>query len=216
MLWQNIIISKIESKSQLNSFDSIGTLCCGKYHYFKDRKQITTLTQKKPSPIPVVAKYHYFKDRKQITTAIWLTLSKVVANIVFPKTKANHNGSVTFNCKACVVANIIISKIESKSQHRPWQGLAFVFGKYHYFKDRKQITTNSKVLLMAAMLWQISLFQRSKANHNYLGVRLILFSCGKISLFQRSKANHNYSFSGCHGPGLWQISLFQRSKANHN
>ena len=88
----NIIISKIESKSQLNSFDSIGTLCCGKYHYFKDRKQITTLTQKKPSQFQ-----------------LWQIS-------LFQRSKANHNGLTGMVDLSKVVANIIISKIESKSQ----------------------------------------------------------------------------------------------------
>ena len=40
--WANIIISKIESKSQPTSFRFQTEHSCGKYHYFKDRKQITT------------------------------------------------------------------------------------------------------------------------------------------------------------------------------
>ncbi|HRD06994.1 MAG TPA: hypothetical protein PK037_05495, partial [Saprospiraceae bacterium] len=65
----NIIISKIESKSQLHRQLPCVTFCCGKYHYFKDRKQITT----PPLPDGLVmscGKYHYFKDRKQITTLL--------------------------------------------------------------------------------------------------------------------------------------------------
>ena len=38
----NISISKIESKSQRNATPIVQPTSCGKYQYFKDRKQITT------------------------------------------------------------------------------------------------------------------------------------------------------------------------------
>ncbi|MBK9257872.1 MAG: hypothetical protein IPM42_20650 [Saprospiraceae bacterium] len=63
----NIINSKNESKSQLVTTCSSIVSRCGKYHKFKERKQITTYffimhTQNG------CGKYHKFKERKQITT----------------------------------------------------------------------------------------------------------------------------------------------------
>ncbi len=111
---------------------------------------------------------------------------------LFQRSKANHNFSLWVVSKTGVVTNIIISKIESKSQHamrlifrhfccykyhyfkdrkqittRPvTHSDFFSCYKYHYFKDRKQITTGILLALVVAVLLQISLFQRSKANHN--------------------------------------------------
>ncbi len=63
----NIIISKIESKSQHCHHQEFIQGSCNKYHYFKDRKQITTGATAKAEK-KSCNKYHYFKDRKQITT----------------------------------------------------------------------------------------------------------------------------------------------------
>ena len=86
---------------------------------------------------------------------------------LFQRSKANHNSHAEETESIPVVANIIISKIESKSQLNTlgsWKPLGC--GKYHYFKDRKQITTAGLYGSLNRKLWQISLFQRSKANHN--------------------------------------------------
>ena len=164
----NIIISKIESKSQPSELHKTTSISCGKYHYFKDRKQITT--------VHPVAKFN---------TPLWQIS-------LFQRSKANHNGTWHNDERALVVANIIISKIESKSQlYLVRTNMTTCCGKYHYFKDRKQITTSPGPGPNYCWLWQISLFQRSKANHNSI------FSSTSLTL-------------------LWQISLFQRSKANHN
>jgi len=88
----NIIISKIESKSQQLPILSLKQMSCGKYHYFKDRKQITTaqgflILQYR------CGKYHYFKDRKQITTGVWLYKNALALWQIslFQRSKANHN-----------------------------------------------------------------------------------------------------------------------------
>ena len=139
----NIIISKIESKSQLNNKRVQGETGCGKYHYFKDRKQITTTCR-----------------TRLLTNKLWQIS-------LFQRSKANHNETKGGRRHHSVVANIIISKIESKSQPKNENVITLPgCGKYHYFKDRKQITTNQRKLHLARLLWQISLFQRSKANHN--------------------------------------------------
>ena len=164
----NIIISKIESKSlwcittkskstcrcvslfqrskiksQPMARSSISMNCCGKYHYFKDRKSNHN-SLVAASGLNRCGKYHYFKDRKQITTYRRLNpTAKVVANIIISKIESKsqligicHDLIVVF-----VVANIIISKIESKSQLNTLDFVMLGCGKYHYFKDRKQITT---------------------------------------------------------------------------
>ncbi len=73
-----------------------------------------------------------------------------------------------------VVANIIYSKNESKSQQRliP-NAVNESCGKYHIFKERKQITTESHQYFLIQLLWQISYIQRTKANHNQIGGRHI-------------------------------------------
>ncbi len=63
----NIIYSKNESKSQPPSRTKITPKCCGKYHIFKERKQITTAVDFSKL-VNSCGKYHIFKERKQITT----------------------------------------------------------------------------------------------------------------------------------------------------
>ncbi|MBK9257874.1 MAG: hypothetical protein IPM42_20660 [Saprospiraceae bacterium] len=63
----NIINSKNESKSQHAVFASFCLSGCGKYHKFKERKQITTVGMYLHTQISC-GKYHKFKERKQITT----------------------------------------------------------------------------------------------------------------------------------------------------
>jgi len=90
-----------------------------------------------------------------------------VANIIISKIESKSQLFFFWLPRPWVVANIIISKIESKSQLTPNLGFGSTgCGKYHYFKDRKQITTLGVNSWGQALLWQISLFQRSKANHN--------------------------------------------------
>ena len=64
-----------------------------------------------------MAKYHYFKDRKQITTGALqlLILLVVVANIIISKIESKSQLNFFKHLPDIVVANIIISKIESKS-----------------------------------------------------------------------------------------------------
>ena len=174
----NIIISKIESKSQPVSNLITNLACCGKYHYFKDRKQITT-------------------------KFLWLHRNIMLWQIsLFQRSKANHNSHAEETESIPVVANIIISKIESKSQRLDRYGWPVQScGKYHYFKDRKQITTVPLLSTVRPVLWQISLFQRSKANHNTAPWQGLAFVLWQISLFQRSKANHNQfksALDGCY------------------
>ena len=94
---------------------------------------------------------------------------------LFQRSKANHNHPLVVVWWVHVVANIIISKIESKSQRfltpNPVESCCC---KYHYFKDRKQITTARSRPVPRPLLLQISLFQRSKANHNYKGEKITL------------------------------------------
>ena len=140
------------------------------------------------------------------------------------------------------MANIIISKIESKSQqHHHQLPHSTSLWKYHYFKDpsKSQLPGLSDLGLISCgkislfqrskanhsqivvinwknnqLLWQISLFQRSKANHTLTICVYIncLWSCGKISLFHRLKVQGSLV---CSCSLLWQYQLFQRSKANH-
>ncbi|MBK9257876.1 MAG: hypothetical protein IPM42_20670 [Saprospiraceae bacterium] len=63
----NIINSKNESKSQLITNTTPCLPGCGKYHKFKERKQITTAWDLFFHFISC-GKYHKFKERKQITT----------------------------------------------------------------------------------------------------------------------------------------------------
>ena len=173
----NIIISKIESKSQL--------VPCGDI---------------KPNRLWQIS---LFQRSKQITTALFGTPSfqLLLWQIsLFQRSKANHNfklaninqirpdlscGKISLFQRSKLLQrlwqNIIISKIESKSQHFVMQGQTITqfvaniiiskieskstatlpvsgCGKY---SESKIVTFVNNVLL----LWQISLFQRSKANH---------------------------------------------------
>ena len=119
------------------------TLCCCKYQLFKDRKQITT-------------------NLRVIRNASLLLQISVIQ-----RSKANHNlyGQIWFD--PIVVANFSYSKIESKSQ--PFMGGCCGYMrccKYQLFKDRKQITTVPQNPMRYQLLLQISVIQRSKANHN--------------------------------------------------
>ena len=87
---------------------------------------------------------------------------------------------------------------------------------YQYFKDRKQITTEIRTVCVTDRLLSISVFQRSKANHNKPLMMVFAMTLLSISVFQRSKANHNNQLEGSSMEKLLSISVFQRSKANHN
>ena len=125
----NIIISKIESKSQQKHLSFRQIVCCNKYHYFKDRKQITTYVCK--------------RCRRGLA----------VTNIIISKIESKSQRNSIRNKPSCAVTNIIISKIESKSQllRSPYL-CPMRCNKYHYFKDRKQITTNSTVITVSSWL----------------------------------------------------------------
>ena len=139
----NISYSKIESKSQRPRYLSpIDPGCC-KYQLFKDRKQITTV------------------DRLLVSVPKLLQIS------VIQRSKANHNNHSTLQWWNMVVANISYSKIESKSQPQSILKVCIVSCcKYQLFKDRKQITTHKPTMCEQSLLLQISVIQRSKANHN--------------------------------------------------
>ena len=139
----NIIISKIESKSQHYSSAVPCVLGCGKYHYFKDRKQITTNWGIQFLTVPLWQISLFQRSKANHNTVAVDCMSKaVVANIIISKIESKSQLNEPINALTSGVGNIIISKIESKSQ--PLRlGLRFPSrcGKYHYFKDRKQITT---------------------------------------------------------------------------
>ena len=140
----NISCSKNESKSQQEHVINKHLLRCCKYQLFKEWKQITT----------VLLSVTYRGRLLQIS--------------VVQRMKANHNDIDTHLHCFWVVANISCSKNESKSQLRAtWCQISQGCCKYQLFKEWKQITTVAVMLLKAAMLLQISVVQRMKANHNY-------------------------------------------------
>ena len=86
------------------------------------------------------------------------------------RSKANHNKAAAPYIAYPAVTNIISSKIESKSQQKSTgSGHFSSCYKYHFFKDRKQITTVAGNMRYTNTLLQISFLQRSKANHNTTG-----------------------------------------------
>ena len=164
----NISYSKIESKSQPWSVYRLWWYGCCKYQLFKDRKQITTRWSVIHSLLSC-CKYQLFKDRKQITTPLAMVpwSDRLLQISVIQRSKANHNTGVTITAGTGVVANISYSKIESKSQHVVClENLTCGCCKYQLFKDRKQITTADRGPVSYTRLLQISVIQRSKANHN--------------------------------------------------
>ena len=91
----------------------------------------------------------------------------VVANISYSKIESKSQRYQWYGHGMLVVANISYSKIESKSQHPDERSMsAFCCCKYQLFKDRKQITTGETLTIRKLKLLQISVIQRSKANHN--------------------------------------------------
>ena len=164
----NISYSKIESKSQ-QSHISLDDICsCCKYQLFKDRKQITTFgshcsTIELLLQISVIqrskANHNPFGNSRD---GNWLLQISVIQ-----RSKANHNNGLNLILFNLVVANISYSKIESKSQRISlWDQPPLRCCKYQLFKDRKQITTSLVQIHQGLRLLQISVIQRSKANHN--------------------------------------------------
>ncbi len=85
----------------------------------------------------------------------------------FQRTKAIHNYCVSLECFYLVVANIRISKNKSNSQPIVLAvATTLSCGKYQNFKEQKQFTTYSCIIVKYIELWQISEFQRTKAIHN--------------------------------------------------
>ena len=74
--------------------------------------------------------------------------------------------------------------------------------KYQLFKDRKQITTISISFSALSKLLQISVIQRSKANHNAETCGFNPLQLLQISVIQRSKANHNDGGPAQQGDGV--------------
>ena len=114
----NLNISKYESKSQRPEQMPFQDVSCCQSQYFKVRKQITTNPDKPNSPLGL------------------LPIS------IFQSTKANHNECYSVPPQARAVANLNISKYESKSQPfgDGWHTLTGCC-QSQYFKVRKQITT---------------------------------------------------------------------------
>ena len=190
-------------------------------------------------------KYQLFKDRKQITTVFieLLPFGKLLQISVIQRSKANHNNTMEEGNVSVVVANISYSKIESKSQLE-WMSLPVPLRccKYQLFKDRKQITTPKARQRAGSLLLQISVIQRSKANHNNVieegnvSVVVANISYSKIESKSQHKSPLIRTVSGCckyqlfkdrkqittstaarpQRSQLLQISVIQRSKANHN
>ncbi len=118
-------------------------LGCYKYHYFKDRKQITTcsLSGGDTSQLLQISLFQRSKANHNWFFS-FVTLIQLLQISLFQRSKANHNVSLIAFSFSSVVTNIIISKIESKSQHPNFHCIdRMCCYKYHYFKDRKQITT---------------------------------------------------------------------------
>jgi len=114
--------------------------------------------------------------------------------------------------------------------------------KYLNFKEQKQFTTSAQRGWIAAGLWQISEFQRTKAIHNVVLPAGVLhpavtniwisknksnsqrwcmgilspLSCDKYLNFKEQKQFTTYILGGYQNGRLWQISEFQRTKAIHN
>ena len=161
-------------------------------------------------------KYQLFKDRKQITTPQhpWCMAPPLLQISVIQRSKANHNEWSTSHYDQIVVANISYSKIESKSQPETKQrdnepvvanisyskiesksqrGLLPLYlssscCKYQLFKDRKQITTEVDQDAIIQPLLQISVIQRSKANHNFETLNASpSICCCKYQLFKDRK-----------------------------
>ena len=143
---------------------------------------------------------------------------------VVQRMKANHNGRQIFYHFRRVVPNISCSKNESKSQlsklmafalnscskyqlFKEWKQITTprpancpngCCSKYQLFKEWKQITTLKHGHIKSLRLFQISVVQRMKANHNAVLIPLISsvvvpnISCSK----NESKSQHNVGDGG--------------------
>ena len=142
-LWQISVFTKNESQSQQRSWRILHRGACGKYQFYKERKPITT-----PPTI--------------------LNNSQVLWQIsVLQRTKANHNSISLCSPFTRPVANISFTKNESQSQLTTRRGCCVQScGKYQFYKERKPITTAGDLYKPKINLWQISVLQRTKANHN--------------------------------------------------
>ena len=123
---------------------------------------------------------------------------------VIQRSKANHNKELGHKNIPLVVANISYSKIESKSQ----LGSRYLESeggccKYQLFKDRKQITTMAALAKLRGRLLQISVIQRSKANHNAKaqglteGLVVANISYSKIESKSQRWDRYNRNHCGC-------------------
>ncbi len=137
---------------------------------------------------------------------------------IFQSTKANHNDAVGTETDVDAVANLNISKYESKSQRDRARRCEHVCCcQSQYFKVRKQITTYHAYCTCVKMLLPISIFQSTKANHNSVDV---------ATTAQAAVANLNISKYESKSQPAWTwlqqpkpllpISIFQSTKANHN
>ena len=117
---------------------------------------------------------------------------------IFQRTKAIHNRTIKKGASASIVTNIDFSKNKSNSQRNTCTAVssyncykyrffkerkqfttwfADTYGhlncyKYRFFKERKQFTTKDDNATTPIVLLQISIFQRTKAIHNFVCVGL--------------------------------------------
>ncbi len=190
----NLNISKYESKSQLDIPSPIKKGCCCQSQYFKVRKQITTIIDHYMPVIGLLpisifqstkANHNLSAGGKGPNLAVAnLNISKYESKSqqwpnngyqkkellpisIFQSTKANHNIIPKRSTINYAVANLNISKYESKSQlYCRCQKLRNCCCQSQYFKVRKQITTPMRRSWIHQMLLPISIFQSTKANHN--------------------------------------------------
>ena len=206
--------------------------CCGKYHYFKDRKQIT-INSSDSSDIMFLAKislfqrsfwkqitthaeetesiqfgkYHYFKDRKQITTAVGNgNLSKVVANIIHFKDRKQITTVPLLSTMGLCLANIIFQRSKANHNTAPWQRscvCATVFIKNHQDKDFESKSQPIQSYLISIFVKPWCLSIDQRSKTNpQLSSGSGWYCFNRSNIIFKDQTNHNYSFSGCHGLGI--------------
>ena len=212
----NINLSKNKSNSQLYCASGNIVSGCSKYQSFKEQKQFTTQ--------PLCLSFYY--KLQQIS--------------IFQRTKAIHNVFLLTALPFAVVANINLSKNKSNSQlNPPTFSHVSCCSKYQSFKEQKQFTTKFCRLPRQPLLQQISIFQRTKAIHNFgIITKLFRFVVANINLSKNKSNSQQIVFiyltaSGCSkyqsfkeqkqfttikcnlsiSAMLQQISIFQRTKS---
>ena len=192
------------------------------------------------TPLSPVANISFTKNRKPITTvcAFYSEFISLWQISVLQRTKANHNYLVLGYILSVPVANISFTKNESQSQLTATKHLyKATCGKYQFYKERKPITTKDPNNIKIMALWQISVLQRTKANHNKTSTIEIQpvpvanisftknesqsqhsrprvshsYTCGKYQFYKERKpiTTSSRQVSECYN--LWQISVLQRT-----